>query len=85
VGWHAYTTDARIRVGDRLSSVTVEAPLEASRPLFFGGASLNFLVLQLSAEFGWAKGFTAPSGYGGADFDPTRGSAFGNLAARLTI
>ena len=85
VGWDAYTTDARIRVGDRLSSVTVEAPLEASRPLFFGGASLNFLVLQLSAEFGWAKGFTAPSGYGGADFDPTRGSAFGSLAARLTI
>lgn len=86
VGWDVYTTDARIRVADQLAgSVTIVAPLKASRPLFFGGASLNFLVLQLSAEFGWAKGFTAPSGYSGADFDPTRGTVFGSLAARLTI
>ena len=61
MGWDVYSTEVRMRVADDLArSVTVRAPLEASRPLFFGGASLNFLVLQLSAEFGWAKGFTAP-------------------------
>lgn len=85
-GWDVYSTAARIGVADDLAGyVTVEARLKASRLLFFGGASLNFLVLQLSAEFGWAKGFSAPSGYAGAAFDPTRGSVFGSLAARLTI
>ena len=85
-GWGVYSTAARIGVADDLAGyVTVEARLKASRLLFFGGASLNFLVLQLSAEFGWAKGFSAPSGYAGAAFDPTRGSVFGSLAARLTI
>ena len=85
-GWDVYSTDARIGVADDLAgSVTVLTPLRVSRPLFFGSASLNFLVLQLSAELGWAQGFRAPSGYGGAEFDPTRGSPFGSLAARLTI
>ena len=85
-GWDMYSTDARIGVADGVTgSVTVEERLKASRPLFFGGASLNFLVLQLSAELGWVKGFSAPSGYSGAEFDPTRGSLFGSLAARLTI
>ncbi len=85
-GWDTYSTEARVGVADDVTgSVTVEAPLKASRPLFFGGASLNFLVLQLSAELGWAKGFSALSDYSGAEFDPTRRSLFGSLAARLTI
>ena len=85
-GRDVYSTDARIGVADALlGSVSVEAPLKASRALFFGGASLNFLILQLSAELGWANGFSAPPGYTGAEFDPARGSPFGSLAARLTI
>ena len=90
VGWDAYSTDARIRVADGAEGavatiVATEGALNARRPLLFGGTSLNLLILQLSAEFGWAKGFSAPSGYTGAAFDPTRASLFGSLAARLTI
>lgn len=86
VGWDAYSTDARIRVTDASAGIfATEATVRARRPLFFGGTSLNLLILQLSAELGWAKGFSAPSGYEGAAFDPGRGSVFGSLAARLTI
>ena len=86
LGWDAYSTDARIRVANGAEGVVAtEGALNARRPLFFGGTSLNLLILQLSAEFGWAKGFSAPTGYTGAAFDPTRYSLFGSLAARLTI
>lgn len=90
VGWDSYSTDARIRVADAVEGVVVttvatEGALNARRPLFFGGASLNLLILQLSAEFGWAKGFSEPTGYTSVAFDPTRGALFGSLAARLTI
>ncbi len=85
-GWDVYSTDARITVADDLRGiVTVKGPLEAHRALFFGSASLNLLALQLSAELGWAHGVSSPAGYSGADFDPTRGSWFGSLAARLTL
>lgn len=56
-----------------------------SRTLFFGGASMNFLVLQLSAEGGWARGYGPVNGYRGAPFDPTRGTGYGSLAFRLTL
>lgn len=59
--------------------------LSLSRTLWFGGASLNFLILQLSAEFGWAAGLDAVPGYMGAPFDPTAGTAFGSVAFRLTL
>jgi len=86
VGWDVNSTDARIRVSDGSGGiVATEAPLRATRPLFFGGTSLTLLILQLSAEAGWAKGFSAPPGYSGAAFDPTKASLFGSLAARLTI
>lgn len=54
-----------------------------TRPLLFGGASLSFLVLQISAELGWADGFDRISGRT-SGFDPTAGSWFGGLGVRLT-
>ncbi len=85
-GWDVYSTDARITVADDLRGiVTVEDSLKAQRALFFGSASWSLLVLQLSAELGWAHGVSSPAGYSGADFDPARGSWFGSLAARLTL
>jgi hypothetical protein len=46
---------------------------------------MNFLVLQLSAEAGWARGFAPVTGYRGTPFDAGRATAFGSLAFRLTM
>jgi hypothetical protein len=56
-----------------------------SRSLFFGGLSMNFLILQISAEAGWAQGFSAVAGQQGSNFDPAAGTLFGSLALRLTF
>jgi hypothetical protein len=56
-----------------------------SRSLVFGGLSLNFLILQVSAEAGWAHGFSAVAGQQGSNFDPAAGTLFGSLALRLTF
>jgi hypothetical protein len=52
------------------------------RQLVFGGLSYTLLVLQLSGELGWAKGWSGPSGTGGWEGDAS--SFFGSVAARLT-
>lgn len=87
VGWDFYGgnyqtdwTDAD--TGERIQ---FDGPLRRDRHLWFGGASMNFLILQLSAEFGWADGFDPVPGYLGAPFDATAGDLFGSLAFRLTI
>ena len=86
VGWDDYGTDARVRVVDpRTGLVEVASRIDAQRSLLFGSVSLSLLVLQLSTEVGWAWGFSRVDGYSYAPFDPTRGSIFGSLAARLTI
>lgn len=84
VGWDRYGGDARVRVAAGLPA-GVRAPLRSSRTLVFAGASLNFLVLQLSAEAGWARGAGAVQGYEGAPFDPAAGTGWGGLAFRLTL
>lgn len=65
--------------------VEVSGPLEDGRLLYFGGASMTLsLVLTMSVEVGWARGFDPVSGWTGPH-DPTAGTAFGALAARLTL
>ena len=55
---------------------------ESDRLLFFGGASLNYLLLQLSAEGGWAEGFDGPTGRtGGATIRVTERCSFRSLSA----
>jgi hypothetical protein len=83
VGWDRYS-------GPVTLSPFGVAPVHADalthrRTLLFAGASMNFLVLQLSAEAGWANGFGAVGGYRGTPFDPASGSAYGSLAFRLTL
>jgi hypothetical protein len=56
-----------------------------ARSVVFGGASLNFLILQVSSEVGWAHGFSAVPGQDGSVFDPTAGTLYGSLAFRLTF
>jgi hypothetical protein len=83
MGWDRYGGSVTLRpLG--LGEVR-EGSFKHTRKLVFGGASLNFLVLQLSAEGGWAQGAGAVNGYRGAPFDPARGSAYGSVAFRLTI
>jgi len=86
MGWDHYSGSATIRAatdGGIVSEGT--SSFTSSRRLYFAGAAWNFLVLQLSAEAGWAGGFGAVTGYRGAPFDPTGGNFYGSMAFRLTI
>lgn len=92
-GWDRYAGTFRIAPGQPgnvddsfpsgIESTTDD--LVDSRFLAFGGASLNFLILQVSAEVGWAGGLDPVAGRSpGAGFDPTDASWFGSVGARLT-
>ncbi len=85
VGLDRVSADATLRLATPGPHIQVQDELAFTRRVLYGGASLNFLVLQLSAELGWAAGLEAVPGYAGAPFDPTRGSLFASLAARLTL
>lgn len=88
VGWDRYSGEAGVRVatgaggGDasgRSDDVTDD------RLLVYGGASLTFLVVQLSAEGGWAPGHDSFPESRPPGFDPGGGSPFGALAVRITF
>lgn len=85
IGWDAYSASTTLITHAAAGLLASTSELEASRKLMFGGASLSFLVLQLSLEAGWAEGFSSVPGYTGAPFDVSKGSIFGSLSARLTI
>jgi len=85
IGWDRASSDATVEVlGIGPAPVRVASPLDARRRLYFGGAALNFLLLQLALEGGWAAGYASLPGTAGASFDPTGGSPFGSLALRFT-
>lgn len=90
VGWDRYASDVRIAARD--ARVAGAPPLlgeaaadgfSTSRTVVYGGASLNFLVLQLSAEGGWAAGYDPVAGRSDGGFDPEGGTPFGSVALRL--
>ena len=83
VGWDQYGGDARVGLPGGAEAATDD--FDATRPLVFGGASLNFLVLQLSGEIGWAGGFDEVASYRNVPYDLTAGTVFGSLAFRLTL
>jgi len=87
VGWDWYRGSADIQLTEA-GVFPVEASvrnLHRRRTLLFGGASMNFLIVQLSAELGWARGFGPVPGYESAPFDPTAGTFFSSVAFRLTL
>ncbi len=86
-GWDWYGGSAKIGVtgGGAGPVESTVSDLHHKRTLLFGGASMNFLILQLSTELGWASGLGPVVGYQGAPFDPTAGTFFGSIAFRLTI
>ncbi len=88
-GWDRYGGDVSLAVHDPLTGAVGSAEGSAGtdeRFVVFGGASLTFLVLQVSGEVGWADAPPIPalSRIGGA-FDPGSRSFFGSLAFRLTL
>jgi len=86
VGWDRYSGDVLVRAeADGTVAEASSSSFEASRSTIFGGASMNFLILQLSGEIGWAGGFDRVDEYLGAPFDPTSGSLYASMAFRLTI
>ena len=88
-GWERYsgstvlavqeTEDDSVRTGQFSSG-----DFANSRQLYFGGISYTFLVLQLSAEGGYATGWDEAPGRPAGGYDPTKGSVFGSVAGRLT-
>lgn len=85
MGWDRYSGSATLTGGGAGSSSVRDDDFAHTRRLLFGGLSMNFLVLQLSGEVGWARGYGAVDAYRGAPFDPTSGTAYGSLAFRLTL
>jgi hypothetical protein len=84
-GWDRYTGGATLFPPGSVAPAASVGSFHHARSLVFAGAALNFLVLQLSAEAGWVQGFSSVEGYEGRPFDPTGGSFYTSLAARLTI
>lgn len=88
MGWDRYSGAARVRVGRSGAAGPADVRVDdfhSDRVLYFGGLSVTYLVLQVSAEAGWTGGyFELPDRTGGL-YDPSGGSFFGSVALRLTI
>lgn len=91
IGWDRVTGDVRIRARAEeaglpaLEGTAVSGAFETTRVSYFGGATLTFLILQLSAEVGWAEGLDALPGRASGGYDPTDGRLFGSLSLRITF
>ena len=88
VGWDSYGGDAAVRVaGGPGGEAGPSGRVASARALYFVGGWLNFLVSQLSAEFGVADGALDPLD-GAADrqpgYDPTQRDFFLLLSMRVT-
>ena len=92
-GWDRYRGDVGIRVTgwapgllEPVETASATGDLSSERRLFFLGGSLTYVILQISAEGGWAQGFGTelPDRVAG-DFDPHAPSWFGSLALRVTF
>jgi len=87
MGWDRYRSDGTLAVtgpGAATGQTTFDG-FTSDRTLFFGGLSASFLVLQLSAEAGWARGFGQVSGRARTGYDPGSTTFFLSTAGRLTL
>ena len=87
IGWDRYESDGEILFLGPIVTPPPPTPMDGfhtSRQLFFGGWSKTFRAIQVSGEFGWAKGLHGvPPNV--EEFDPATGSFFGSFSARLTL
>jgi len=88
-GWDRYDSDVELFAADPVSAATGQASapgFQTDRVVYFAGASMTFLVLQISGELGWAGGSDgSPAGRANSGFDPESGTYFGGVALRLTF
>jgi hypothetical protein len=92
-GWERYAGDVRISVTDwrpgppgASGEASAAGKLSSHRRLYFLGASMTYVILQLSGEAGWAQGFgTELPDRVVTGFDPHASSWFGSLAIRVTF
>lgn len=84
-GWDDYDSDGFIEgPGLNPGPPTPLDGLSSDRAVFFAGVTKTFLVLQVGAELGWARGFSVEGDLPTA-FDPSSGSLFGGVSLRLTF
>jgi hypothetical protein len=88
-GWERYSGSTTLSVRQAIGGLvrTGQASsggFTSDRQLYFGGLSYTFLVLQVSAEVGYATGWADTLGRTAGGNDPTKGSVFGSVASRLT-
>ena len=87
-GWERYDGTSTVGVAPRgvaRAGQAVSSQFASDRTLLFGGLSLTFLVLQIAAEGGLATGWDAVPDRDLGGYDPTAGTIFGSLSARLTF
>ncbi|MGW8267275.1 MAG: hypothetical protein ACWGSQ_12990 [Longimicrobiales bacterium] len=88
-GWDRVSGKGLIRarvLPDGPEGSASSSDLSSRRAVFFGGASMTFLILQVSAEAGWSKGLdrglpTRPQG----DEFPSSSVYFASLGIRVTF
>lgn len=87
VGWERVEADGRFSVpgGPGSDFPRSFSGFRTDRTLFFGGLTATFLVLQVHGEAGYAAGFDPVTGRAGDAFDPSAGSVFASLSARLLL
>ena len=88
-GWERYSGSTALTVRQTLDGIVrtgkaSSGGFTSDRQLYFGGLSYTFLVLQVSAEGGYATGWADVPGRPAGGHDPTKGSPFGSVAGRLT-
>ncbi|MDX1646029.1 MAG: hypothetical protein R3304_02700 [Longimicrobiales bacterium] len=87
-GWDDFSADARLSTSDgplAPGSAAARGSISGSRRLYFASASMTFsLVLALTVEGGWAEGLSPVPGYA-AEHDPSRGTGFASISARLVL
>lgn len=88
-GWDRYSGDVTLwpdAVFGGGSGDPTLGSLTSDRLLYFLGASMTFIALQISGEVGLAEGFDAVPLYPGqGGYDPTTRSVFGGLSLRITF
>lgn len=88
IGWDRYGSEVDLLVrpaaGGGPEGRAGADSFTSERILLYGGVGYTFLVYQLSAEAGFARGFDDVAGRARGGYDPTAGTAFLRLGLRLT-